>query len=183
MIRDRSAIAPVQNGVFWFNTKRRTQTQVAEVGPNGRTYRRRVKTVDKPREEWVAVPVLDAGIPRELVDAARTRLGQNARVSSSGARFWELSGGLVRCGLCGRRMSPSTTVKGSKTYHYYRCDKRWQDGPGACPHDKHHRADKLEQLVRGFVLDSLTRPGPVPATARVAATISALKAEALAGAC
>jgi len=145
-------------GVFWFNTKRRTQAQVAETGPNGKTYRRRVKTVDKPREEWIAVPVPDAGIPRELVDAARTRVNQNARVSSSGARFWELSGGLVGCGLCGRRMTPSTTVKGGKTYHYYRCDKRWQDGPSACSHEKHHRADKLERMVWEFVLDYLKSP-------------------------
>ena len=145
-------------GVYWFNTKRRTQTQVAETGPNGRSYRRRVKTVDKPREEWIAVPVPDAGISRGLVDAARAHVSKNARASSSGARFWELSGGLVSCGLCGRRMAPSTTVKGGTTYHYYRCDKRWQDGPGGCSHEKHHRADKLEQMVWKFVLDYLKNP-------------------------
>jgi hypothetical protein len=68
-------------GVFWFNTKCRTETQVAEAGPDGRSYRRKVKTVTKPREEWIAVPVPDAGIPRELVDAARTTLRANARTS------------------------------------------------------------------------------------------------------
>lgn len=97
-------------------------------------------------------------LPRELVDAARARVSGNARTSSSGTRFWELSGGLVGCGLCGRRMAPSTTVKGHKTYHYYRCDKRWQDGPDACSHGKHHRADKLEQMVWEFVLSYLENP-------------------------
>jgi Recombinase len=145
-------------GVFWFNTKRRTQAQVAEAGPDGGTYRRRVKTVEKPREEWVEVPVPDAGIPRQLVDDARTRLSRNARASSSGTRFWELSGGLVGCGLRGRRMSPSTTVKGGGTHHYCRCDKRWQDGPGACSHVKHHRAHK--QLTREAHQRGSIRNGP-----------------------
>jgi site-specific DNA recombinase len=145
-------------GVFWFNTKRRTETQVAEAGPNGRSYKRKVKTVAKPREEWIAVPVPDAGIPRELVDTARATIGANARVSSAGERFWELSGGIVRCGLCGRRMSPSTTRKGGKTYHYYRCDKRWQGNAAACSHEKHHRADRLEQMVWEFVSNYLKNP-------------------------
>ena len=144
-------------GVLWFNTKRRTETQVAEAGPNGRSYRRKVKTVTKPREEWIAVPVPDAGIPRELVDAARTTLRANARTSSAEERFWELSGGIVRCRLCGRRMSPSTTKKGGKTYHY-RCDKRWQGNAAACSHEKHHRADRLEQMVWVFVSDYLKNP-------------------------
>jgi site-specific DNA recombinase len=145
-------------GVFWFNTKRRTETQVAEIGPNGRSYRRKVKTITKPREEWIAVPVPDAGIPRELVNAARATLKANVRTSSAGERFWELSGGIVRCGLCGRRMSPSTTRKGGKTYHYYRCDKRWQGNAAACSHEKHHRADRLEQMVWVFVSDYLKNP-------------------------
>ncbi len=55
-------------------------------------------------------------------------------------------------------MSPSTTLKGGKSYHYYRCDKRWQDGANACSHGKHHRADKLEQMVWEFVLDYLKNP-------------------------
>ena len=74
-------------GVFWFNTKRHTETHVAESGPNGRIYRRKVKAVSKPREEWIAVPVPDAGIPRELVDFARVLISQNTRSSSSGEDF------------------------------------------------------------------------------------------------
>ena len=145
-------------GVFWFNTRRRTATQVAEVGSNGRSYRRKVKTVKKPREEWIAVPVPDAGVPRHLVDATRAAIRSNARTSSAGERFWELSGGIVHCGLCGRRMSPNTSKKGGKTYHYYRCDKRWQGNAVACSHEKHHRAEKLEQMAWEFVLGYLTNP-------------------------
>jgi len=145
-------------GVFWFNTRRRAQTQVAEAGPNGRNYRRQVKTIKKPREEWIAVPVPDAGILRELVDTARAAIKANVRISSAGERFWELSGGIVRCGLCERRMSPSTTKKSSNTYHYYRGDERWQGGAVACSHEKHHRADKLEQMMWEFVSEYLKNP-------------------------
>jgi site-specific DNA recombinase len=92
------------------------------------------------------------------VDAARAAIGVNARISSAGARFWELSGGIVRCGLCGRRMSPSTTRKGGKTYPYCHCDKRWQENAVACSHEKHHRADRLEQMLWEFVSDYLENP-------------------------
>jgi hypothetical protein len=53
-------------GIWWFNRRRGEMRKVAEVGPNGkRTYRKRYKQVRKPRSGWVAVPIPDAGIPRE----------------------------------------------------------------------------------------------------------------------
>ena len=55
-------------------------------------------------------------------------------------------------------MPPTTTTKGGKRYHYYRCDKRWQEGRDACTHDKHHRADKLEAQVWAFIFDLLKDP-------------------------
>ena len=58
-------------GIWWFNRRARKERQVAEVDENGRRYRRRSKNTMKPREEWVAVPVPDPGVPREWVDAAR----------------------------------------------------------------------------------------------------------------
>src|SRR3712207_7410457 len=57
------------------------------------------------RSEWIAVPVPDAGIPRELVDAAREAVKDNRRPSRAGNRFWQLSGGLLRCGACDRSMA------------------------------------------------------------------------------
>src|SRR5215211_204479 len=55
-------------------------------------------------------------------------------------------------------MSPSTTKKGGKTYHYDRCDKRWQGNAAACSHEKYHRADRLERMVWVFVSDYLKNP-------------------------
>src|SRR5918992_3698951 len=51
-------------GIWWFNRRRTTQTYVAETGPDGRRYRRHQRTAEKPKAEWIAVPVPDSGIPR-----------------------------------------------------------------------------------------------------------------------
>jgi hypothetical protein len=88
-------------GVWWFNRERWTSRQVSEVG---RVYRRSVSALPRPREGWVAVPVPDAGAPREVVDAAREAVLGNRWNPRGDARFWELSGGILRCGACGRRM-------------------------------------------------------------------------------
>jgi site-specific DNA recombinase len=143
-------------GVFWFNRTRRTIKQTTETSPNGKVYKRKTKTSHKPREEWIAIPVPDSGVPREWVDAARAAIKDNVRVSSAGSKFWELSGGIMRCGLGGRRMSSNSVMRGARRYFYYRCSKRWQDG--TCDHEKSHRADELERLVWNFVSGLLKEP-------------------------
>jgi site-specific DNA recombinase len=65
-------------GIWWFNRRRYASKQVAVGGPEGRSYRRRIKVSDKPRSEWIAVPVPESGIPRQWVDAARGHQGQSA---------------------------------------------------------------------------------------------------------
>jgi hypothetical protein len=75
-------------GIWWFNRKRHTSKQVAENTSEGKVYRRKRKTLDKPRNEWIAVPVPDAGIPRELVESARGAIANNRRLSAAGHRFW-----------------------------------------------------------------------------------------------
>ncbi|MCA1717395.1 MAG: recombinase family protein, partial [Actinobacteria bacterium] len=110
-------------GVWWFNRRRTTHKTVAEVGVDGqREYNKRQKTVEKPKSEWVAVPVPDPGIPRELVDLARLAIKDNRPTSRAGDRFWELSGGVFYCGGCERRMSANRVLqpKTKKPAHYYR---------------------------------------------------------------
>jgi site-specific DNA recombinase len=144
-------------GVWWFNVRRITPKQVAEAGSDERRYRRRTTTVVKPKEEWIAVPVPDAGIPREWVDAARAAIAHNRVPSRAGNRFWELSGGVFYCGECGRRMTP-TTVNSARGHLYYRCPTRQTDGKGACSLSKHFRADEVEPLIWGFVSNLLSSP-------------------------
>ncbi len=150
-------------GVWWFNRERWTTNPVSDVSGGGRVYRRSVRAVPKPREEWIAVPVPDSGVPRRVVDAARETLLKNRPNSSRKDRFWELSGGILRCGECGWRMRTCTTRKKSgKLYFYYACAKR-REGGDACPNRGSYRADVLEPAVWQAVARQLADPEAVRA--------------------
>src|SRR5829696_5799075 len=54
-------------GIFWFNRTCTTRKRVSKVGSTGKEYRWQRKIYQKPRDQWIAIPVPDAGIPRETV--------------------------------------------------------------------------------------------------------------------
>jgi hypothetical protein len=120
-------------GVCWYNRRRVKTRQVGEDKPERRRYRRVQQTVWRPREEWVGVPVPDAGIPRDLVDAARKAIQYN-RPSPQGTHFFELSGGVFFCGVCERRMAPNRRRRSPESQYisYYRCNTRHKRGREAC---------------------------------------------------
>jgi site-specific DNA recombinase len=136
-------------GIWWFNRRRSKTTQVSVPdGYGGRRYKQRVRYVLRPREEWIAVPVPDSGVPQEVVDAARQAIKHNRAPSNAGRRFWELSGGFVRCGLCGHVMDSHTTANpGRPVYFYYACRTRYKKGVEACPNGKYLAAAKVEASV------------------------------------
>ena len=150
-------------GIWWFNRLRTSTRQVSVPSENrasgARRYRTEVRSWPKPKEEWVAVPVPDAGVPREVVDAAREAIKDNHAPSKAGKRFWDLSGGVIRCGLCGNRMQTRSILARSKTYyhHYYDCRKHHHHGKAACPNNRHFRAENVEgpvwELVSGLLRD------------------------------
>src|SRR5215218_6556613 len=146
-------------GIWWFNRLRTHTSQVSEPSANGRRYRKKVRSAVKPQEEWVAVPVPYAGIPRGVVDAARAAIKDNRVPSKAGRRFWELSGGIVRCGECGNSMENRSLLAKSKKYHhfYHSCRKHHHHGDTACTHRKNHRAQEIEarvwEVVSGLLKD------------------------------
>jgi site-specific DNA recombinase len=154
-------------GVWWFNRRRHEVRHVAEGGLGGeRRYRRQSRVTEKPRSEWIAVPVPDPGIPRAWVDAAREAIEDNAKPSANAHRVWELSGGILYCGECGCRMNVHTTTDKRRGYahHYYRCAKRMRHGAQhSCAHAKHHRAEALESAVWGLVRALLEDPARLKA--------------------
>ena len=128
---------------------------MAEIGADGsKVYARRSTTSVKPKSEWIAVPVPDSGIPRELVDAARDAIKDNRPPASRKHRFWELAGGITRCGGCGKVMLTNTVT--NRNRHYYRCRTRRDNGKEACE-VTNRRADTLEaeawQSVRAILSD------------------------------
>lgn len=90
-------------GIWWFGRQRHHQGQKSTHGANGRTYHKTKKSVWLDRDKWIAVP--GSGILAETVDLARERVKDNRPAAKTGARFWELSGGVARCASCGRMMS------------------------------------------------------------------------------
>ncbi len=153
-------------GVWWFNRRGGTITQVSEPSPSspsGKHYRKKYAWRDKPREEWIPVPIPPSGIPRAVVEAARSQVFANRRPpSKAGGREWQLSGGIARCAECGGAASSATRRKeknGRKhEQHYYRCSARSSGGADACPNPKNVRAEPLEEMAWAFVRDVLTRP-------------------------
>ena len=143
-------------GVFWFNRTRTTRKRVSVAGPGGagREYRTRHSVRQNPREQWVAIPVPDAGIPREVVDAAREMIRDNRAPSNAGRRFWQLPVGAVCCEGCSMRMTRyALTVRG-RMYAYYKCSRLVRFGKDGCSPERlrtTHRAEEVERRVWEFV--------------------------------
>jgi site-specific DNA recombinase len=123
-------------GVFWWGKEKRTVKTVSVVENGVRTYRKKVKREERPREEWTAIPVPDSGIPPETVARARENIQRNVwNPSRNSDRTWELSGGIGVCGHCGSRLGTHTSSNAAKTkYFYYVCPKRVSNRDnGTCP--------------------------------------------------
>jgi site-specific DNA recombinase len=149
-------------GVWWFNRRRTTATQVAVAGPEGREYKRKSHVAYKDRGEWVAVPVPDSGVQREWVDAARTVVAGYRSPSKLGGRIWELSGALMRCGVCGRAMEPVDRYYRTKTGKrgvvcYYRC-REGNRRKETCPNNRSIRSDRAHPAVWDLVSGLLSDP-------------------------
>ena len=146
-------------GIWWYNRLRVCTRQVSEPSENGRRYRREARFTVKPKEEWVAVPVPYAGIPREVVDAARAAIKDNRVPSKTGRRFWELSGGILRCAECGHTTANHSVraTSGTHYHHYYYCRNHHKHGDAECTHRKNHRALDIEgrvwDLISGLLKD------------------------------
>ena len=146
-------------GIAYYGKKQIHKQQVSEGTGNGRHYRRRITARVRDREQWLAAPVPDSGLPRELVDAARAAIKNNRRMSHSGRRVWELSG-LLRCSHCGYMMNTETTSGArsrGRLYFYYRCGGYYKSKNG-CDHGKHHRAEQAEVRVWEYIWDVLNDP-------------------------
>jgi len=142
-------------GVWWYSRRHVTERRIRENGD----YKKRTKSLWKPRNEWIGVPVPNSGIPRELVDAAREVIKDNQAPSSAGFRFWELSGGAIRCAACGTAMEPHTVGrKDGKKNYYYQCRRRYNNGSLDCTNRKILRAEEVEGKVWALVGGLLEDP-------------------------
>ena len=151
-------------GIWWFNRRRTSQTQVSEPSPDGsgRVYRKVGRVAYRNKEEWIAVPIPDAGIPLEWVEAARAMLAGCRSPSKVDGRFWELSGALMRCGECGRAMEAMVKTARKKSggkyvFCYYRC-REGNRRRETCSNNRCIRSDRAHAAVWGLVSELLTEP-------------------------
>jgi site-specific DNA recombinase len=143
-------------GISWYGKQRHTHTQVVRFKNGKKIYSKSKKSVEAPREEWIGIPVPDSGIPREWVLAAREAIKDNQKISNCGRRFWELTGGVLRCAGCGYAMGTNFII--DRGTGYYRCGRRYRLGVDACSQSKTLRAVETEALVWGFVSGVLKDP-------------------------
>jgi site-specific DNA recombinase len=146
-------------GLWTWNTRKTTRRKVWDEAAG--EFKIRYNYVPRSREEWLVVPVPDAGVPREVVEAARQSFKDNVRKpSKADKRLWELSEGILRCGECGHTLRPNTSHKKSgRRFHYYSCRSRYNTGPSRdCGNRKYLRAEQIEEQVWEFVYRLLRDP-------------------------
>lgn len=119
---------------------------------------RRVKTTQRPREEWIEVKV-PAIIDQTQWEAVKAVLSAN-RHRHSGRKSLHrvfLASRLIRCGLCGSAMTGATVARRQCRSYYYRCGGRYGEKrlPCAMPH---LRADQLDAALWAEVRTWLTAP-------------------------
>ncbi|CAN5734436.1 recombinase family protein [soil metagenome] len=149
-------------GIWYYNRRRTIRRRVAETDENGeRRYVWRQKIVWKPREEWVAVPVPDSGIPRQWADAACNAVKDNPSVRMiSDYRVYELDG-VFACGVCGRRMTKNRKPKSPPSegyYYYYICPSRINNDYDSCAQVRGFRAEPVEEQVWEAVRSLMLEP-------------------------
>jgi site-specific DNA recombinase len=88
--------------------------------------------------------------------AAKDAIKNNEKVSNCGRRFWELTGGVLRCAACGSAMA--TTFHNYRNVGYYLCGRRCRLGTHACLQGKNFRAEEAEAVVWNFVSSVLKDP-------------------------
>src|SRR5919112_558922 len=135
-------------GIHWSGKKR----------SKFKSARGKARTVyETPPEAWVPIPVdlTGSGLDRGMVDRARALVAQNRAAAAVGDRFWELSGGFLKCAECGRNMIGYRRAKKRGYNYYYRC--RPSSTLDVCANRKSHPAEELEYVAASmFETDAST---------------------------
>jgi site-specific DNA recombinase len=130
----------------------------------GRTTPRASKTVDRPREDWVEIPV-PAIVSADTFERVAARLAENKRFASRNAKVPSLLQGLAACSACGYGYYRASARTTNKKIYYYRClgsdDYRYENGR-VCA-SKPVRADYLDALVWDHISGLLADPALIKA--------------------
>jgi len=169
---DRSVIWGMLRNPAYAGTAVFGKTMVVQESPGlnrrarleGRTTPRASRTVDRPRGEWIEIPV-PAIVTAETFERAARRLEDNKRFASRNSKIPSLLQGLAACSACGYGYYRTSTRTTSKKIYYYRClgsdDYRYQGGR-VCG-NKPVRADYLDTVVWDHITHLLADPALIRA--------------------
>ncbi|MHB1287571.1 MAG: recombinase family protein, partial [Leptospirales bacterium] len=118
-----------------------------------------MSSVDRPREEWIEIPV-PALVSPETFALAEELLAQNKKHSLRRTKVPSLLQGLLYCKSCSYTLYRSSTRTSARTIYYYRClgsDAYRYGGKPFCD-QKPIRQDALDQVVWAEVLRLLEDP-------------------------
>ena len=168
---DRSVVWGMLRNPAYAGTAVFGKTQVLQESPGlnrrarleGRSVPRASKTVDRPREEWIEIPV-PAIVTAETFGRAAQRLADNKRYAARNTKVPSLLQGLAACSACGYGYYRTSARTTSKKIYYYRClgsdDYRYEGGR-VCG-NKPVRADYLDDRRVGPHHRPARRPGADP---------------------
>ena len=169
---DRSVVWGMLRNPAYAGTAVFGKTQVLQESPGlnrrarleGRSVPRASKTVDRPREEWIEIPV-PAIVTAETFQRAAQRLAGNKRFAARNTKVPSLLQGLAACSACGYGYYRTSARTTSRKIYYYRClgsdDYRYEGGR-VCG-NKPVRADYLDTVVWDHITGLLADPALIRA--------------------
>jgi site-specific DNA recombinase len=125
----------------------------------GRKLSRHPAHRDRPREEWIEIPV-PAIVSEEIFAAAARRLDDNKRFAARNSKVPSLLQGLVSCQRCGYACYRTSTRTSARKLSYYRClgSDGWRYEHGPVCSVRPIRQDELDALVWAHVTSLLADP-------------------------
>jgi site-specific DNA recombinase len=114
---------------------------------------------DRPREEWISIPV-PAIISEESFALAEERLHANKVNAPRRTVTPSVVQGLVACRKCGYALYRTSTRSSARKIYYYRClgSDRWRYLGGAVCDSRPVRQDLLDEVVWREVINLLENP-------------------------
>src|SRR6267378_601839 len=169
---DRSVVWGMLRNPAYAGTAVFGKTQVLQESPGlnrrarleGRSVPRASKTVDRPRDEWIEIPV-PAIVTAGTFGRAAQRLAGNKRYAARNTKVPSLLQGLAACSACGYGYYRTSARTTSRKIYYYRClgsdDYRYEGGR-VCG-NKPVRADYLDTVVWDHITGLLADPALIRA--------------------
>jgi len=130
----------------------------------GRSRRGQTTGSERPREEWIEIPIPPL-VSEDTFTLAAEKLADNKRFAPRRTIEPSLVQGLVSCKKCGYALSRTSTRSSARNIHYYRCigSDAWRRLGGPVCDNRPIRQDLLDRVVWTEVVRLLEDPALINA--------------------